>query len=97
MDILSFVLDIERGFIVAVGLLVVLYSLKQFCVTKDYRRLLYAFIGLYWALYYIWAMVRDTLEMSLATHREFVRFGVLFTLTIVLGDMIGRWRNRHHA
>ena len=41
------------------------------------------FVGIYWAAYYVYALVQAAFELRLPQHQIFVRSGILLTVSLV--------------
>jgi hypothetical protein len=76
--------EVEKIVIVIVGLLMAYAEWQQ---AIKYRRSWVkwglGFMGIYWAVYYIYSIVREVTGASLPTHQIFVRAGILLTLSLV--------------
>lgn len=45
-------------------------------------------VGLYWGIFYGYQLIRITYELSLPSHRVFVRSGILLSMTVFLAKVI---------
>jgi hypothetical protein len=76
--------ELEKIAIVIAGLLM---AYAEFAQVNRYHRRWIKFglgvMGLYWAAYYTYSLLQNTLGWSLPEHQLFVRSGILVTISLV--------------
>lgn len=84
MTLFEILTEIERYLIVLFGILMAYVELAQAIkFRKAWTKWALGFMGIYWALYYIYAIIRPYFAITLPTHQVFVRAGVLLTIVFV--------------
>ena len=85
--------EIQKYLIVFVGLTFFYIEIALFFkYRKIPKKILYTIVGLYWAIYYIYSIIRPIIGSSYIAHQEFVRPGILFTLSVFLAQALNKWR-----
>ena len=78
------ILEVEKYAIVIVGLFMAYAELGQALkYRKAWTKWGLGFMGIYWAVYYTYAIIRPYFGVLLPTHQVFVRAGVLLTISLV--------------
>ena len=82
-----------KYFIVFAGFFLAYFELVlYFKYIKDVKKLLLAFIGIYWALYYIFSIIRPIFGIDFYAHQLLVRPGILFTLAVISARAWDKYR-----
>jgi hypothetical protein len=85
--------ELEKVAIVIVALIMAYAEFKQgLMYRKRWLKFGLAFMGLYWAAYYTYSILRGIFDLQFAEHQIFVRSGILMTLALV-GS--GAWMTLH--
>jgi len=81
--------ELEKGVIVIVALFMAYAEIAQ---ARLYRRSWVkwglGFMGIYWAIYYLYSIIQNIYDLRLPTHQIFVRSGLLVTLSLVAAGAI---------
>lgn len=81
---MNFLFEFEKLAIVVVALIMAYAELKQgILYRRRWIKFGLAFMGLYWAVYYSYSLLRTHFEWAFPEHRIFVRSGILLTLALV--------------
>jgi hypothetical protein len=87
------IFEIEKLAIVIVALIMAYAEFNQgLMYRKRWIKFGLAFMGLYWAVYYSYSIVRTHFDWAFLEHQIFVRSGILLTLALV-GS--GAWITLH--
>ena len=85
--------DLMKVVIICVGFQLGVCSLKLAKKLSWSRtKLSYAFVGFYWAAYYLFSVIRDYTDITFYNHQVFVRSGILITVTVLLASVLGTFR-----
>ena len=78
------IFELEKVAIVIVALIMAYAELKQgLLYRRRWIKFGLAFMGLYWAGYYTYSILRFHFDWTFAEHQIFVRSGILLTLSLV--------------
>jgi hypothetical protein len=89
--------EIQKYLIVLVALSLAIIELRLY--SKYYKtptKILFAIIGLYWGLYYIYSLIRPVINSSFVAHQIFVRPGILFTVSVLFANAVAKFRRLNH-
>lgn len=90
--------EIEKFVIVLVALLM---AYAEFAQVKLHKRAWVkwglGFMGIYWAVYYTYSLIRTMFGLLLEGHQIFVRSGLLLTLSLVTSNAILNWKALRRA
>lgn len=79
--------ELAKYVIVVVALLLAYVEFKLgWKHSKRWIKFGIGFMGVYWAAYYIYQIVRPYFDLSLPAHQVFVRAGILVTLSLILSS-----------
>jgi hypothetical protein len=85
--------ECEKYLIVLAGLALAVIELRlYFKHIRSAKKILIASVGLYWASYYIWSIIRPLIDADFIAHQIFVRPGILFTVSVILAQAINKWK-----
>lgn len=83
MDINIFY-ELEKALIVFTSLVMAYAEFAQAIrYRKSWVKWGLGFMGIYWAVYYTYALIRTIFDMPFPEHRIFVRAGILLTVSLV--------------
>ena len=86
---MSTLFELEKLAIVIVALFMTYAEFKQgLMYRKRWVKFGLAFMGLYWAIYYSYSLLRAYFDWPFPEHQIFVRSGILMTLALVAS---GAW------
>ena len=76
--------EFEKYVIVCVSLFMAYAEFAQYArYRRSWSKLALGFMGLYWAGYYAYSIIRSVLDLRLPSHQIFVRSGILLTVSFV--------------
>jgi len=82
-------LEIEKYAIVIIGFVMAYAEIRQAIIFKKaWTKWTLGFMGLYWAGYYIYSIIRPLFKISLPTHHVFVSAGVLMTISFITANAL---------
>ena len=85
----SWLYELEKYAIVIVGLVMAYAEFAQyFKHRRSWIKLALGFMGLYWAAYYAYSILRVLLDLRMPAHQVFVRSGILLTVALVGGNAL---------
>jgi len=83
------ILEIEKYAIVIFGLCMAYAELRQaIYFKKAWTKWALGFMGIYWAVYYAYSIVRPYFNVLLPTHQVFVRAGILLTISFISANAL---------
>lgn len=92
------VYEILKYFIIMAGLALAgceIYLYVKY--VRNPKKLLYAFMGIYWAIYYIYSVARPLLGTDYVAHQTFSRPGILFMIILILTSAYDNIRRLKHV
>jgi hypothetical protein len=76
--------ELEKYAIVIAALIMAYAEFAQyFRHRKSWIKLALGFMGLYWAAYYTYSILRVALDLRMPSHQVFVRSGILLTVALI--------------
>lgn len=92
-EINLFIYELEKYLIVIVGLTFSIIEIKMyFKFIPMGKKILFASIGLYWAILNIIFIIDSFTAWDFIDRYLFTRAGTLFTLSILCGQSLNKWR-----
>lgn len=81
--------ELEKYAIVLVSLIMAYAEFAQyFKHRKSWIKFALGFMGVYWAVYYVYSIYRTAFGMLLDAHQIFVRSGILLTVALVAANAL---------
>jgi len=94
--ILFDIFELESLILIIISIIFTIIELLLYIkYLRSSKKLLFAAIGLYWAVVQSLSLIDYLTDWTFVYRTQWARTGVLFTLSILLGQSINKWQALH--